>query len=521
MAQLFLLVLLLLSGPARSRDAAASLLARGNGHYQRGELARAVAAYEACLQLEPGGLPSAAADAHFVPCVINLASVLVDLGGHEQRAEQLYRVALAAEPEHADAAYNLALLLHDRKTEEAVEEAATMYRVAAEAEPERWDAWANLAAALKELRREPLGALHAYERAILVLESAEQAGGGEGGGEGSYLSKLYYGYGTLLADLSPEACGALAAQPQNLLLGTAEGGMPPAQLCAAAAQNAMRTAAAVDPSNAQAEHMLAAMMGEGGAGGAGEGAPSKAAPGFVEALFDDFADSFDRKLTELEYTVPAMAGAAVDALARGRPGRPFASALDAGCGTGLAGPHLRRHVSGPLVGVDLSTKMLRIAAACTRSDGCGVQGSARDQRPLYDELLALDLETMPLPHLLRGGAGFDLIVAADVLVYFGELGPLLRNFARLSAAGAPLVFSCERATADEAAAGWRLLPSGRFAHTKEYVVREAAAAGYRLIAYEEMTPRVEKGVPVRGHLFTLGLVVWEAPVQGGATKEEL
>ncbi|EOD39609.1 hypothetical protein EMIHUDRAFT_200154 [Emiliania huxleyi CCMP1516] len=383
MAQLFLLVLLLLSGPARSRDAAASLLARGNGHYQRGELARAVAAYEACLQLEPGGLPSAAADAHFVPCVINLASVLVDLGGHEQRAEQLYRVALAAEPEHADAAYNLALLLHDRKTEEAVEEAATMYRVAAEAEPERWDAWANLAAALKELRREPLGALHAYERAILVLESAEQAGGGEGGGEGSYLSKLYYGYGTLLADLSPEACGALAAQPQNLLLGTAEGGMPPAQLCAAAAQNAMRTAAAQQP-----------------------GSPTPIG-----------------KLTELEYTVPAMAGAAVDALA-------------------------------------------------------------------------------------RGGAGFDLIVAADVLVYFGELG-------------APLVFSCERATADEAAAGWRLLPSGRFAHTKEYVVREAAAAGYRLIAYEEMTPRVEKGVPVRGHLFTLGLVVWEAPVQGGATKEEL
>ena len=52
-------------------------------------------------------------------------------------------------------------------------------------------------------------------------------------------------------------------------------------------------------------------------------------------------------------------------------------------------------------------------------------------------------------------------------------------------------------------------------------MREAAAAGYRLIAYGEMTPRVEKGVPVRGHLFTLGLVVWEAPVQGGATKEEL
>ena len=148
--------LLLLAGQASSRDAAL-LLAQGNALYQGGELARAVAAYEACLELDPAEAtgPSAGADEVFVPCVINLASVLVDLGDLP-RAEELYRVALAAEPDNGDAAYNLALLLHDRKTDEATREAAELYQVAVGAEPERWDAWANLAAALQELKQQPV-----------------------------------------------------------------------------------------------------------------------------------------------------------------------------------------------------------------------------------------------------------------------------------------------------------------------------------------------------------------------------
>lgn len=43
---------------------------------------------------------------------------------------------------------------------------------------------------------------------------------------------------------------------------------------------------------------------------------------------------------------------------------------------------------------------------------------------------------MTLAQTLGGSGGFELIVAADVLVYFGDLGPLLRNFAALSAPGA-------------------------------------------------------------------------------------
>ena len=66
-----------------------------------------------------------------------------------------------------------------------------------------------------------------------------------------------------------------------------------------------------------------------------------------------------------------------------------------------------------------------------------------------------------------------------------------------------MVFSCERATPEEAPQGWRIRPSGRFAHTKPYVLQTAAEAGYTLLTYREITPRFENGAAVQGHLFAL------------------
>jgi predicted TPR repeat methyltransferase len=110
---------------------------------------------------------------------------------------------------------------------------------------------------------------------------------------------------------------------------------------------------------------------------------------------------------------------------------------------------------------------------------------------------------------------FDLIVAADVFVYFGTLQRILQVFSDLSNGerSSWLVFSCERATPDEAPLGFRLLGSGRFAHTKDHVVEMARSAGYTLYDYQEMIPRIEKGVPVQGHL-----LVFEKRHGGGDNK---
>ena len=61
-------------------------------------------------------------------------------------------------------------------------------------------------------------------------------------------------------------------------------------------------------------------------------------------------------LAELGYSAPADVAAAA---ARLSSGKPYAHCLDAGCGTGLAGPVLRPLVTGALVGVDLSPEMVR------------------------------------------------------------------------------------------------------------------------------------------------------------------
>ena len=296
----------------------------------------------------------------------------------------------------------------------------------------------------------------------------------------------------------------LAAGKNSLLIGvtaegTAEDGSPidGNAVCQENAQNSLRTALDLDPEHAQAEHMLAAMLAAGnGEPGEGGGGVSKASPAFVKALFDEFSGSFDEKLAALGYAVPKLLGEAIKAhVAQARGGRPFRTALDAGCGTGLAGPYLRPLVQRTLAGVDLSPKMLEKAAMLT------VEGA----QPVYDQLSATDLVTLQLEEVLPAAevAGkFELVAAADVLVYFGELLELLASLARLSSDASVLIFSCERATDEEAPDGWRLRPSGRFAHTRAYVEGMAArAGGFQLVSYEEIVPRMEYGKPIHGHLF--------------------
>ena len=77
--------------------------------------------------------------------------------------------------------------------------------------------------------------------------------------------------------------------------------------------------------------------------------------------------------------------------------------LDLGCGTGLAGAAFRSRAAY-LSGVDLSPAMIEKARA----------------RDIYDALAVGDLETA----LAQEGPAFDLILAADTLVYLGDLAPV-------------------------------------------------------------------------------------------------
>ena len=224
---------------------------------------------------------------------------------------------------------------------------------------------------------------------------------------------------------------------------------------------------------------------------------------YVESLFDGFADTFEGVLVEqLEYCAPQkVAEAAINATAhRGK----YASALDAGCGTGLAGLELRDAVQGALDGVDLSSKMAEYAAElCLTDDGAFERADAATRKAVGWETIYRRVETGNLLQLDKCGldAQYELVVSADVLCYFGDLRDVLGALAAKTAPGGDLIFTVE--TLPEGEWRWVLQAIERYAHHPDYVRDVATAIGLEPREAIPFQPRMESGLPVRGTLHVL------------------
>src|SRR5690606_36795419 len=110
-----------------------------------------------------------------------------------------------------------------------------------------------------------------------------------------------------------------------------------------------------------------------------------------------YAAEFDAALLQrLGYRVPERLAALVVAEMGRRGTERIGHAIDAGCGTGLLGERLRRHVSF-LEGVDLSVGMLAEAR----------------RKGIYDRTAQAEL----VAYLTAGAEPADRIAAADVLCY--------------------------------------------------------------------------------------------------------
>jgi predicted TPR repeat methyltransferase len=223
----------------------------------------------------------------------------------------------------------------------------------------------------------------------------------------------------------------------------------------------------VEPDEPEALHMLAA-LGE-------RPSPQRASDAYVAAHFDRFADSFDHQLVdELKYRVPELLLAAVAPVVGAARGA--LAILDLGCGTGLCGP-LFRPFARRLDGVDLSPGMLRQARA----------------RGLYDRLTEAEIGG----HLQATPRRYDVVLAADVLIYFGALAEIFGGIARVARPGGLLAFSAEA----QPGANYRLMPSGRYAHARPYIRRVAAAAGWRALSLSREALRFEYAEPVSGDIW--------------------
>ncbi len=196
-------------------------------------------------------------------------------------------------------------------------------------------------------------------------------------------------------------------------------------------------------------------------------------PGYVRHLFDQFSADYDeRMLGHLGYQAHAVLRALADLLLANE--RAPLRVLDLGCGTGLAGEAFKDLARGRLDGVDLSPRMIEKAR----------------RRGIYDELTVGDLQTT----LERPGCVYDLLIAADTLVYVGDLSPVFASAYRALAEGGFFLFTVERAEDEIYAMG----PKRRYRHGSAYLRREAERAGFEVAGMLECVPRTEAEQKVEG-----------------------
>lgn len=196
---------------------------------------------------------------------------------------------------------------------------------------------------------------------------------------------------------------------------------------------------------------------------------------YMRELYDGFAKSFEATLAGLNYETPKLLASELG-LGKGED-KPILDVLDAGCGTGLLGIHLRP-AARTLVGVDLSPKMLQ---------------QARDKR-LYDALHEANINDI----LKQNQDAFDLITFADVLIYFGDLQEVIECSARSLRPNGRLALSLECLENETHDDTYALYPTGRYKHAITYLKRLAEAAGLSIEKITSCTLRKENNIPVPG-----------------------
>jgi len=197
---------------------------------------------------------------------------------------------------------------------------------------------------------------------------------------------------------------------------------------------------------------------------------------YIERLFDGYAETFENDLvTNLEYQTPGVIHGEVvkyiDML-------NDLTIFDLGCGTGLCGELFRTYACH-LVGVDISSKIVEKAS----------------EKGIYDELYVEDLSD----RLHKEKSSIDLILAADVFVYTGDLESIFRAAKKALKPNGLLTFSVEHSSSRS----FEINGNGRYSHSAYYIEDLAVSSGYQILNHVESVLRKEYGSDVQGDVYVL------------------
>lgn len=215
------------------------------------------------------------------------------------------------------------------------------------------------------------------------------------------------------------------------------------------------------PDDAEIRHLLTALR--------DDTPPPRVPDECIQQLYRRFSAFYESNMCdELHYEGPERICEIIEAVMGDRHNL---AVLDLGCGSGLVGAKLKNHAS-TLVGVDLSPEMVELAR----------------KRNIYDQLEVAEIADW----LGRSEEQFDLIVAGDTLIYFGDLKELTALVAKRLMPDGLFVFTVERGTVHP----FHLTDAGRYTHHPDYIREMAAELGLRVARQQEGFLRMEYGTEV-------------------------
>ncbi len=200
---------------------------------------------------------------------------------------------------------------------------------------------------------------------------------------------------------------------------------------------------------------------------------------YVESLFDVFAPDFETVLHDLNYQSPQDIADILDAHFSAVGNSKKMRILDLGCGSGLCGKYLAaKSFCGDIFGVDLSAQMVHEAS----------------KKNIYKQLIKDDI----ISFLSKENFGFDIIVAADVLTYFGALDSIINLVKKSLNNEGIFAFSISQNSLNQKE--FFLTPSSRFVHTLSYVKKVLQNNDFAMLKIEDKVLRTEGGKDIKGYI---------------------
>ena len=206
--------------------------------------------------------------------------------------------------------------------------------------------------------------------------------------------------------------------------------------------------------------------------------PLKAPNSYVATLFDQTALAFESILVDtLHYDIPVKVSQQLKKISPSA----FKRVLDLGCGTGLSGMYIQNQCQH-IIGVDLSEKMINVAY----------------EKECYDELYVAEIVNFLLN---SEHSGWDLIIATDVLPYFGCLEELFNCVSKNSCEGGFFAFSSESLIDSQCKrSSYKVNKSCRFVHSETYILNMLSKNNFTCVEIQPTIIRKEEGNSVQGNL---------------------